>query len=148
MQPLQFLVPLEPLEAVEPYLPAVILVLVLANMATRALAHRTYRKQAAASDDDEALSRYAPHSVTNVLLVLASFAFLIVEPHGGMVMSVLVLGVFLTDIFEFESRKVEARNGLDFEQPKAAVAASLIVLLYAGFQSLFGFIEPFWSAVV
>jgi hypothetical protein len=148
MQPLQFLVPLEPIEAVGPYLPAVILVLVLANMATRALAHRTYRKQAAASDDDEALSRYAPHSATNVLLVLASFAFMVVEPHGGMVMSVLVLGVFLADVFEFESRRVEARNGLDFERPKAAVVASLIALLYAGFQSLFEFIAPVWNAVV
>jgi hypothetical protein len=148
MQPLQFLVPLEPIEAVGPYLPAVILVLVLANMATRALAHRTYRKQAAASEDDEELSMYTPHNLTNLLLVLTSFAFLLVEPHGGMVMSVLVLGVFLTDVFEFESRKVEARNGLDFEQPKAAVAASLIALLYAGFQSLFQFVAPFWNAVV
>jgi hypothetical protein len=148
MQPLQFLVPLEPIEAVGPFLPAVILALVLANMVTRGLAHRAYRKQAAASEDDEALSMYTPHNATNVLLILTSFAFMIVEPHGGMVMSVLVLGVFITDVFEFESRKVEARNGMEFERPKAAVAASVIALLYAGFQSVFQFVAPFWNAVV
>jgi|OM-RGC.v1.024672131 hypothetical protein len=148
MQLLQFLVPLEPLEAVGPYLPAVILVLVLANMVTRGLAHRSYRKQAEASEDDEKISRYTPHSVTNVLLVLASFAFLIDHPHGGMVMSVLALGVFVTDLFEFESRRVEARNNLDFERPKAALAASVLALLYAAFQSVFTFVEPLWNAVV
>jgi hypothetical protein len=117
-------------------------------MATRFLAHRTHVQQAKEGEDDEELSRYAPHTATTVLLVLASFAFLVVAPHGGMVMSVLVLGVFMADFFEFESRKVEARNALEMERPKAALTASFIALLYASFQSLFFVIEPIWTAIV
>ena len=148
MQPLQFLVPLDPLVAAESVIPFVILALVVANMVTRLLAHRAHVRQAEEGDDDELLSRYTPHSVTTVLLVLASFAFLIVAPHGGMVMTVLVLGVFLADFFEFESRRVEARNEMEMERPKAAVTASLVALLYAGFQSLFFIVEPIWTTIV
>jgi hypothetical protein len=148
MQPLQFLVPLDPLVAAESVIPFVVLVLVLANMVTRLLAHRTHVEQAKDAEDDSEISRYLPHSVTTVLLVLASFAFLVVAPHGGMVMSVLVLGVFLADFFEFESRKVEARNEMEMERPKAAVTASLVALLYAAFQSLFFIVEPVWTAIV
>jgi hypothetical protein len=148
MQPLQFLVPLDPLVAAESVIPFVVLALVVANMVTRLLAHRAHVRQAEEGDDDELLSRYTPHSVTTVLLVLASFAFLIVAPHGGMVMTVLVLGVFLADFFEFESRRVEARNKMEMERPKAAVTASLVALLYAGFQSLFFIVEPIWTTIV
>ncbi|WP_380674636.1 DUF7313 family protein [Salinigranum sp. GCM10025319] len=148
MQPLQFLVPLDPLVAAESVIPFVVLALVVANMATRLLAHRAHVRQAEEGDNDELLSRYTPHSVTTVLLVLASFAFLIVAPHGGMVMTVLVLGVFLADFFEFESRRVEARNEMEMERPKAAVTASLVALLYAGFQSLFFIVEPIWTTIV
>jgi hypothetical protein len=148
MQPLQFLVPLDPLVAAESVIPFVVLALVVANMVTRLLAHRVHVRQAEEGDDDELLSRYTPHSVTTVLLVLASFAFLIVAPHGGMVMTVLVLGVFLADFFEFESRRVEARNEMEMERPKAAVTASLVALLYAGFQSLFFIVEPIWTTIV
>jgi hypothetical protein len=35
-----------------------------------------------------------------------------------------------------------------FERPKSAVAASLLALLYAGFQSVFVFVQPVWNAVV
>jgi hypothetical protein len=148
MQPLQFLVPLDPLVAAESVIPFVVLALVLANMVTRLLAHRTHVEQAKDAEDDSEVSRYLPHSVTTVLLVLASFAFLVVAPHGGMVMSVLVLGVFLADFFEFESRKVEARNEMKMERPKAALTASLVALLYAAFQSLFFIVEPVWTAIV
>jgi hypothetical protein len=148
MQPLQFLVPLDPLVAAESLIPFVVLVLVVANMVTRLLAHRTHVEQAEEGEDDEAISRYTPHTVTTVLLVLASFAFLIVAPHGGMVMSVLVLGVFLADFFEFEARRVEARNEMTMERPKAAVTASIVALLYASFQSLFFIVEPVWTAIV
>jgi hypothetical protein len=148
MHPLQFLVPLDPLVAAGSVIPFVVLVLVLANMVTRLLAHRTYVRQAEEGDGDELVSRYTPHSVTNVLLVLASFAFLIVAPHGGMVMSVLVLGVFLADFFEFESRKVEARNEMEMERPKASLTASVVALLYASFQSLFFLVEPIWTTIV
>jgi hypothetical protein len=148
MQPLQFLVPLDPLVAAEPLIPFAVLVLVVANMATRLLAHRKHVQQAEQGDDDSGLSRYTPHTVTTVLLVLVSFAFLIVAPHGGMVMSVLVLAVFLADFFEFEARKVEARNEMTIERPKAALTASFVALLYAAFQSLFFVVEPVWTAIV
>ena len=148
MQPLQFLVPLDPLVAAESVIPFVVLALLLANMVTRLVAHSKHVEQATAADDDSELSRYTPHSVTTVLLVLASFAFLVVAPHGGMVMSVLVLAIFLADFFEFESRKVEARNEMEMERPKAAVTASVVALLYAGYQTLFFVIEPVWSAIV
>ena len=146
MQPLQFLVPLGPLEAVADLVPHVVLVLVLANMVTRYLAHRKHVDQA--KSDDEDVSRYAPHTATSILLVLASFAYLIVEPHGGMVMSVLVVGLFLADLFELEARQVEARNEMTVEAPKSALAASVLVLLYAAFQSLFFVIAPVWNSVI
>ncbi|EJN60496.1 hypothetical protein SAMN04487950_2152 [Halogranum rubrum] len=146
MQPLQFLVPIDALAEVEGLLKYAILGLVLVNMVTRILAHSKQRKQV--DDDDSNLSRWLPHSVVSILLLLASFAFMIVEPHGGMVMSVLVLGMFVADFFEFEARQVEARNGLDFERPKAAITASVIVLLYAAFQSLFFLVKDYWNLVI
>lgn len=145
MTPLQF-VPLDILEVIEPALPYVILVLVLANMVTRVLAHRSHRSQA--DDGAEELSRYTPHSVITMLLVLASFAFTVVHPHGGTVLSVLVIGMFLADFFEFESREVELRNGMEMERPKSAIAASVLVLLYAAFQSLFFVIAPYWNQII
>jgi hypothetical protein len=122
--------------------------LVVVNLITRLLAHRNHVQQAAAGDDDEELSRYLPHELTNVSLLVASFAFMVVEPHGGMVMSALVLGLFLTDFFEYEARRVEARNDMEIERPKSALVASMLVVLYAGFQSLFFLIQPIWNAVV
>ncbi|MFB6102731.1 MAG: hypothetical protein ABEJ73_09210 [Haloplanus sp.] len=146
MQPLQFVVPVGALDALEPYIAHVVLALVVVNMFTRIRAHAVHERQV--EDGAEELSRYLPHSATSIALVLASFAFLIVEPHGGMVMTVIVVGLFLSDFFEFESRQVEARNDMTFERPKGAVAASLLALLYAGYQSLFVFIQPVWSAIV
>jgi hypothetical protein len=146
MQPLQFAVPLGALEAVGDVLPYVVLVLVLLNMATRGLAHRTHTKQADQGED--AVTRFAPHTVTTIVLILASFAFMILEPHGGMVLSILVVGMFLADFFEFESRKVEARNDMTVEAPKSAIGASLVVLVYAGYQSLFFVVAPVWNAIV
>ncbi|MEZ3116770.1 hypothetical protein RYH80_12700 [Halobaculum sp. MBLA0147] len=146
--PLAFPFPVGALESVSGQLPYVVMALVVVNFVTRFLAHRTHVAQAAAGDDDEELSRYRPHEASNVLLLLASLAFLVVEPHGGMVMSVLVLGLFLTDFFEYESRRVEARNDLTVEQPKSSLVASGLVFLYAGFQSLFFVVQPIWNAIV
>jgi hypothetical protein len=146
MQPLQFVVPVGALDALEPYIAHVVLALVVVNMLTRIRAHSVHQSQV--EDGADELSRYLPHSLTTIALVLASFVFLLVEPHGGMVMAVLVVGLFVTDFFEFESRQVEARNDMTFERPKGAVAASLLALLYAGYQSLFVFVEPLWNAVV
>jgi hypothetical protein len=149
MQPLQFLVPLDALEAVEPVLKYVILGLVLVNIVTRLLAHRSHVKQVRDGDDDEALSRYLPHTASTLLLVFASFALLLLEPHAGTVLSVLVLGLFLADVFEFESRQVEARSkALELERPKAALGASVLVLMYAAYQSLFFLVADYWNLVV
>jgi len=146
MQPLQFAVPVGALDALEPYIAHVVLALVVVNMFTRIRAHSVHESQV--EDGADELSRHLPHTITTVALVLASFVFLIVEPHGGMVMSVIAVGLFLTDFFEFESRQVEARNDMTFERPKGAVAASLLALLYAGYQSLFVFVQPLWRLVV
>jgi hypothetical protein len=144
---LQFAVPIGAIEAVGPYIPHVVLALVLVNLLTRIRAHGVHTRQVEEEETGE-LSRYPPHSLSSVALVFASFAFLLVEPHGGMVLSVLVVAMFVADVFEFEARKVEARNDMEFERPKGAIAASVVVLLYAGFQSLFKYVEPVWSAIV
>lgn len=120
--------------------------LVILNMVTRILAHRTHVGQA--EDGADAISRYVPHEAANVVLILASFYYLTVAHHAGMILSMLVVGMFLTDFFEFEARKVEARRGIPIERPKSGIAASVLLLLYAAYQSLFYLIEPFWSAVV
>jgi len=124
----------------------VILVLVVVNFGTRLYAHRKHTAQA--EDGAEAISRVIPHEVMNVLLVVASLYYMTVHHHGGMVMSTLVLGLFITDFFEFEARKVEARRGIELERPKGSLGAAALVLLYASYQTLFFLVEPIWSAVV
>ena len=146
--PLAFAVPVGALEAVAGVLPFVLFGLVVLNVLTRFLAHRKHVQQAREGTDDEAMSRYLPHETTNGALLLGSFLFAVVEPHGGVVLAVLVLGMFLSDFFEYESRCVEARNDMTVERPKSALAASVLVFLYAGFQSLFFVVQPLWEAVV
>jgi len=123
-----------------------ILGLVIVNMVTRILAHRTHVDQS--REGTEAIERYVPHEVVNVALILAAFYYTTVEHHGGMVLSMLVLGTFLTDFFEFEARKVEARREEPLDRPKAAVVGSLFVLSYIAYQSLFFVVEPLWNSVV
>lgn len=148
MQPLQFLVPLDWLHQYETVLAYVILAVALANVATRMLAYRKHREQAEAGEKDAELSRYGAHTATTVALVLLSFLYMIVEPHGGMVLSALVLGLFFADFFEYEARRVEARNKMPIERPKAGITASVFVVLYAGFQSVFALVAPYWNAVI
>jgi len=131
---------------VGPYIEWVILVLAVVNIGTRAIAHRKHVSQAA--DGADAVSRFVPHEAANVALATAAFYYTTLHPHGGIVMSTLVLGAFVSDFFEFEARKVEARRGISLERPKAGIAASGLVLLYAGYQTLFFVIEPVWSAIV
>jgi hypothetical protein len=147
MEPLQFLVPVGRLEAVSGLIPFAALALVLANIVTRKLAHRTHVRQAEEGGDD-AIGHYWPHSAVSLLLVLVSFAYLIVAPHAGMVLSVLVAGTILADFFELEARKVEARNDMTIEPPKSALVASAFVLLYAAYQSLFFIVQPIWTQIV
>lgn len=129
-----------------PVIEFLLLGLVVANMGTRLVAHRSHVQQA--ESGEESLSRYGPHEALNVVLVLASFYYLTLEFHSGMVLSVLVLGLVVTDFFEFEGRVVELRQDLDLERPKAALVGSMLVLLYAAYLSLFFLIEPFWRLIV
>jgi len=141
MNPLQFLIPLGWVETVGPILPLAILVLVIANMSTRLLANRVHKQQADEGTKDEALSRYGPHTFTTMGLVIMSLLFIIYRPTSGMILAVPVVGLLLTDFFEFESRMVEARNDMPIERPKAGLAISVIVLVYAayyGLQFLYG----------
>jgi hypothetical protein len=144
MQPLSLL---GPIDVLEPYAGFVVFGLVLVNMLTRILASRNYEKQAK-DDDTETLSRWIPHEVSNVLLVLSAFYFLTLHHHGGIVLSTLVLGLVITDFFEVEARSVELRRGLPLEKPKAAVLASVLVLMYIGYETVFFIIKPFWSSIV
>lgn len=125
----------------------VLLVLALASVAARAVAHRSTVRQAE-QGGAEAISRHPALVATHVLLVLTTFYYTTTHYHAGIVISVLVLGMVLTDFFEFESRKVEARNELTIERPKAAMVASLFVLGYAAYISLFFIVKPYWSQVV
>lgn len=132
--------------ALAPFIEPVLLVLVVANMATRLLAHRAHVQQAEAGA--ESLSRHRLHELSNVVLVLASFYFMTLEAHSGMVLSVIVLGTILADFFEFESRQVELRQDWSLDPPKAAVASSVLALAYAAYLSLFHLVAPYWELVV
>jgi membrane protein required for beta-lactamase induction len=144
MDPLQFLVPLDWLAVVGPALPFAILVLALANVATRHRAHATHVEQAA---DADSVDRYFPHVFTTVGLVLMSFLFTLVQPTGGAIISIVAATVLLADVFEFEARNVEARNELEIERPKSSIAASSIVVIYAVYYSLVALDATFWSGL-
>jgi len=123
-----------------------LLVLVVGNFVTRFLAHLRHRRQAEESPD--AVSRFFPHEVANVTLIVVSLYYLTVDPHAGMVMSVLVLGLFIADFFEFEARKAEARRDVSLDRPKGALGAATLVFAYAAYQTLFFLIDGFVAAVV
>lgn len=146
MDPLQFLVPLGWLDAVGPYLPVAIFGLVVVNAITRHVEYKSHRQ--GADGDDEDVSRYLPHALANVVLVVTGLLYVIHHPHGGLIMTTLLVTVFVADLFEFEARKVEARNGMAIERPKAAITAWGVALLYAAYQAFFVFVEPFWELVV
>lgn len=145
MSLLQFLIPFEWIEAIGPILPFAILVLGMANLVTRYLAHQTHVQQAKTADQVE---RYSPNSVTGIGLVFLSLVLIPYQPTGGTVLSILTITMLMADLFEFEARNVEARNEMTVERPKSALFASALVLLYAGYYSLFFLIRPFWRLVV
>jgi hypothetical protein len=131
---------------VGPYIEWIVLGLVLVNLVTRKRASDVYRRRAANGDDD--FDRNRAHVFTTWGLLLMSFYYLTLHHHAGLVMSSLVLGLFLTDFFEFEARKVEAREALKPELPKSSLAMSVLVVMYAAYQTLFFVIAPYWNAVV
>jgi hypothetical protein len=126
---------------------AVLLGLVILNFVTRRLAHGRHVKQAK-EEGAAAVSRFLPHEIANVVLLLGSFYYMTVEYHGGMVTTALVVGLVLTDFFEFEARKVEARREIALDRPKGALFASLLALAYIGYQSLFFLIEGPVSSII
>lgn len=115
-----------------------LVVLVLANMGTRAIAYRTNVEEAT-DEDAESASRHPLHSASTVILILASFYFTTYHHHGGVVLSTLVLGMFITDFFEFETWSVDMRKDQPVRRPNGALVASLFVLAYATFQLAVGF---------
>lgn len=129
------------------YIVYVILVLALASMVTRQIQH-SRNVDEAEEGDESALTMLPAHWATMGLLVVASFYYTTHHHHGGVVLSTLVLGAFITDFFEFEARRVEVREGHEFDKPKGAIVASLLVLLYAAYQSIFVFVRPLWDAVI
>lgn len=131
---------------VAPYIEYVILALVLVNLIARKVANDAYVR-GARDDGEDGVTRSTFLTATDLLLVVASFYYLTLHHHSGMVLSVLVLGMVIADFFEFEARLVEARNDMAVESPKGAIVASLLVLLYAGFLSLFVFIKPIWAEI-
>lgn len=128
-----------------PVLIYVLLVVVVLNMAGRALEYRRLVDQT--EEGAEQLSRHPLRVATNVLLVLGAFALLLVERHAGMVVSLLVVGVFISDLFEFEAREVEARQGWELERPWSSIGGSTLVLAYVVYQ-IFDQLAPFWEVVI
>jgi hypothetical protein len=145
MDPLQFLVPLGWLSAVGPALPYAIFVMTVANLATRHLAHRRHVEQGQDADSVEA---YTPHVFTNVGLVLLTFLYILTAPVRGTILIVLVLAMFIADLFELEARNVEARNDMEIEAPKSSIAASLVVLIWSSYYALFFLVEGIWNQFV
>ena len=136
-----------PLDAVlAPVIEFVLFALGVANLGTRLLAHRAHVRQA--EQGVESLSRHRLHEASNVVLVLASFYYLTLHHHSGMVLSVIVVGTVIADFFEFEGRQVELRQDWALDQPKGAIVGSLIALAYAAFLSLFYLVKPYWELIV
>jgi len=145
MDPLQFLVPLGWLAAVGPVLPYAILVMAVANLATR---HVEYKRHVEQGADGDSVEQYTPHAFTNVGLLLLSLLFAVAAPVSGTILSIIVITMVLADLFEFEARNVEARNDMSIETPKSAIVTSIIVLVYAGYYALFFLVSDIWSQFV
>ena len=129
-----------------PLIVYVLVVLAVANVITRTISHRSNVNQA--RDGADAIEQHPAHIATTILLILGSFYLGTVELHSGMVLSVLVVGMFVTDFFELEARRVEARNDRAIGRPNGAIAASVLVVLYAAYLSVFFVVAPLWNAIV
>jgi hypothetical protein len=149
MQPLSLFGPIDAVlgSGERPLILYVLLVLAVANVATRAIAHRSNVTDAHDQGAD-AIGQHPAHVASTILLILGSFYLLTVELHSGVVLSILVLGMFVTDLFELEALRVEARNDRSLSRPNGAIAASVLVLLYAAFLSVFFVVAPVWNAIV
>ncbi len=138
---------LAPEPAIAPFMGFVLFGLVLVNLATRHLAHRSY-VEGAEEDGEDGIERNRIHELSNVVLVLAGFYYATIDMYLGVLFSVFAVGLFVTDFFEFETRRVEARNDRPIGRPRAAIAASVILLLYATYVAFFFLVRPYWNAIV
>lgn len=145
MDPLQFLVPLDWLNAVGPVLPFAILVMAVANLATR---HVEYKRHVEQGADGDSVEQYTPHAFTNIGLILLTFLFAVHAPTGGTILAILAVTLLVADLFEFEARNVEARNDMTIEAPKSAILASALFVLYAAYYALFFVVEDLVGIVI
>lgn len=137
-----------PVDAVlAPVIEWVLLGLVAVNLVTRHHLHRTHRR-ALESAGADAIRHTRLHMASNLLLVLVTFYFYTLHLHYGTIVSVLVVGLVLTDFFEIESRRVEARTDEPLDLPKAAITLSAILLLYVGYVALYFVIEPLVRVII
>ena len=140
MDPLQFLVPLGWIETVGPIIPIAILVLIVANIGTRIKENRMQARQV---ENDEAVSRHPLNTFVTMGIVTLGLLFMVYRPVSGMIMMVPILGLFIADVFEFEGRRVEADNDLDFEWPKATLFSLGLALIYASYYALAPLYGPY-----
>lgn len=124
----------------------VLLGLVLVNGVTRLVGHRRHVGQYR-EDGEDGLDRFTPHLVANVLLLLVAFYYVTVSYVAGVLVSLLVIGVIVADVFEFEARLVEARKEESLEKPKGALAAWSVATFYVAYRSLFFVVEPIWHSI-
>lgn len=144
MQPLQFGAIGGALEAAIPF---VVFALAIVNVITRILSHRSHVSQADEYGAD-GIERSSLHTVSTFALVLATFAYVMVDLHFGVALAAFALTAFIADFFEFEARLVEARTDRPLEAPKAAIGASLFIVVYAGYIVLVELFGAFWSPVI
>jgi len=130
-----------------PYAEYAVLVLVISNLLTRKLAHDAHVRQAREGGED-AIKRHPLHVASSWGLVLVSFYYVTLHHHSGTIVAMFALAIFIADLFEFEARRVEARNDMPLESPKGAITISIVALLYAAYISVFFIVAPIWNAIV
>jgi len=135
-----------PLDLLYPHAAYVLLALALLNAATRWLAHRRHVRQYE-EEGSEAVARFAAHTASNVLLFLAAAYYATVRLEAGAIVLVLVMGIIITDFFEFQARKAEARTDRPMELPKGAFAAWAVFATYAAYKALRFIVDPLWGVL-
>jgi len=135
-----------PLDLLYPHAAYVLFALVLLNAVTRLVAHRRHVSQYE-DGGAEAVARFTPHTVSNVLLLLAAVYYTTIKFEGGTIVLVLVIGVLLTDFFEFEARKAEARTDRALDMPKGALTAWAVAAIYISYKALRFIVDPLWGVI-
>ncbi|AGN00604.1 hypothetical protein L593_03265 [Salinarchaeum sp. Harcht-Bsk1] len=135
-----------PLDLLYPHAAYVLFVLVLLNAITRQVAHRRHVSQYE-EGGAEAVARFTPHTISNALLFLAAVYYTTVKFEAGTIVVVLVIGVIITDFFEFEARKAEARTDRSLDVPKGALTAWAVAATYISYKALRFIVDPLWGVI-